>query len=137
MKEGAKGRKKRKGRKGKETEIERNKGKHLLEYQSNWDTHKGEVWARHGNFLLGGVVPSLQKPEHLLYLTVSCYQRELWVLTLPYLIGDYHSSAFFKMLPVMNRTSDEADVPPTASEEESKILVNVSMWAGHPNDTES
>ena len=110
--------------------------KYLLKYQNNWDTHQGEVRSRHGNFLLAGVVPSVQKPEHLLYLVMACYSKELWILAVPYMSGDYHSSAFFKMTPVVTRTSDDAEPHPSSNESDSKILVNVSMWAGHLNDTQ-
>lgn len=114
---------------------------YLLTYQNNWDTHKGEVKTHHGNFLVAGVVPSVQQhPEHLLYLVLACYRKELWVLAVPYLSGEYHGSAFFKMTPVMARASDDVAPPPSPNDTDHRILVNVSMWGGPrapSNDTEA
>lgn len=107
--------------------------KYLLHYQNNWDTHKGEVRSHHGTFLLAGTVPSVQPPEHLLYLVLACYRKELWVLAVPYLSGDYHGSSFFKMTPVVARASEDADYvvpPPPPNDTDNKIVVNVSMWGG-------
>lgn len=109
--------------------------KYEMEYKNNWDIHKGEVKSGHGNFLLAGVVPSVQKKEDLLYLVLACYRRELWVMAIPYLSGDFHSSAFFKLSPLVSRASDDLDdIPPQqpANGTNNKILVNVSMWGGGP-----
>lgn len=104
---------------------------YLLTYQNNWDTHKGQVKTHHGNFLVAGVVPSVQQqPEHLLYLVLACYRKELWVLAVPYLSGEYHGSAFFKMTPVVTRASDDVAPPSPPNDTDHKIVVNVSMWGG-------
>ena len=91
-------------------------GKHELQYQNNWDIHKGAVNLRSNNFLVAGLVPSVEKPDHQLFLMVACYQRELWVLSIPYMNGDYHGSAFFKMTPVVNRVSDDLELRPLSND---------------------
>ena len=110
--------------------------RYVVHYRNNWDVHSGEVSSRHGDFLLAGVVPSVQQtPEHLLYLTLACYRRELWTLAIPYKSSDSHSSAFFRMTPmVAPAVSDDPQPRPSSNISDENIQVDVSMWAGHPNE---